>query len=656
MLIFFKLALLIMSLIKNIKEHWLIILIISVALAYRFIPIGQYQFSHDELSGLSRTVFTDLFSEINFGVKVLDTHPALIQLYLWIWVKLFGYNEIAIKLPFLLCGVLSVWYIYKLGKNYLSEAAGLISATILASSFIFIVYSSYARMYIPGVLFSILLLNSIFKIVFASPDKKDYLLMTLWLVLSAYNHHISCLFASTVFGLSLFYIDKTRLKTFILFGAVAVIIYLPHLPITLYQFSIGGIGFEQGGWLSKPRTFELYYFVKTLLGCGISGKLMMLIFVGLITLSVFKLKPISKKQFFLFWLFIVNYAIIHLYSVFRSPVLQFSVLLFSAIAFVLFISSFAQMLSKKQVALFSMLIILLCSFQNIRKKHFFSKVNIHAYEEQAKTITKMHRIAGANNVTAILGSEPFFVYAYEKKYQTKFNYISVYDSLFVNNQKFTSYLKSLQQPYIVLCGIGAADVQHIKQYFPYIVSNKEDYFSNVTVLSKYNFGYYDVSVLYDTGLLNSDVNVYLESNKPITFQKDTFYYRVNLKDKEYPFNLSIPLNRALVQNNQSLVAEVSFIARKDSISDKDLICISVGNEKKSSVFYKSAKLIDYYNSDKSVQKALVDVFAGTEFKSWLKDNMNVNIFLKKGKKSAYTVCNFKLKVTDYNPTKWALWD
>lgn len=622
----------------------------------RFIPLTEYQFSHDELSAISRTIYPNLIQELNFAIK-LDAHPALIQLFLWFWVKLFGYSEIAIKLPFLLCGVLSVWYAYKLGKTYLSEAAGIVTATLLSGSFIFLVYSSYARMYIPGVLFSILLLDSVFKILFSeSVNRKDYLLMVLWLVLCAYNHHMSSLFAATVFCLSLFYISKQRLKSFLLFGALAVLIYLPHLPITLYQFSIGGIGFEQGGWLSKPRTFEIYYFVKTLLGCGISGKLIMLLFFGLMMISVFKLNPISKKQFFLLWLFLINYAVIHLYSVFRSPILQFSVLLFSGVALILFLSSFASFLSKKQLTVFTVVIFALLSFQTVRKKHFFSKVNIHAYDEQAQTILKMQRIAGKNNVAAVLGSEPFFVYAYQKKYHSKFNYISVYDSLFVNKQKFTSYLKSLQQPYIVLCGIGAADVQHIKQYFPYIVSNKEDYFSNVTVLSKYNFGYYDVSVLYDTGLLNSDVNVYLESNKAITFQKDTFNYRISLKDKEYPFNLSIPLNRALVQNNQSLVAEVSFVAHKDSISDKDLICISVGNETKSSVFYKSTKLIDFYNPDKPVQKALVDVFAGTEFKSWLKDNMNVNIFLKKGKKSAYTVCNFKLKVTDYNPTKWTLWD
>ena len=105
------------AILTYLKNKWLIYLIILLGVAFRFIPLNQYQFSHDELSGLNRTMYTNFWDELNFGVKI-DAHPALIQLFLWFWVKLFGYYEIAIKLPFLICGVLSIWYIYKLGKDF----------------------------------------------------------------------------------------------------------------------------------------------------------------------------------------------------------------------------------------------------------------------------------------------------------------------------------------------------------------------------------------------------------------------------------------------------------------------------------------------------------------------------------------------------------
>ena len=200
-----------MQIVDRIKQNWLLILILLIGIAYRFLPIYNYEFSHDELSGISRTVFPSFIEELNKAIKI-DAHPALIQLFLWYWVKLFGYNEIAIKLPFLICGVLSIYYIYTFGKEFFNKNVGLIAATIVSCSFIFLVYSSYSRMYISGVLFSILFLISLFKILFDDNiNTKDYLFFVLFSLLCAYNHHMSSLFAFTAVVLSFFYINKSHI-------------------------------------------------------------------------------------------------------------------------------------------------------------------------------------------------------------------------------------------------------------------------------------------------------------------------------------------------------------------------------------------------------------------------------------------------------------
>jgi hypothetical protein len=645
-----------MSLLKNIKENWLILFILLVGIAFRFIPINQYQFSHDELSGLSRTIFPTIGQEIDYGIKI-DAHPALIQLFLWFWVKLFGYSEIAIKLPFLLCGVLSIWVVYRFAKNYLSEAAAIVSATFLACSFIFILYSSYARMYSPGILFSLLVLESVFKIVFIGETKtKDYVFYILWFLACAYTHHMSCLFAIVVSVLSMFYINKNDLRKFIIYGVLAFILYLPHLSITLYQLSVGGIGFSTGGWLAKPGADVIYHFVKTLLGCGISGKLIIVLFFGLTLISVFRLNAISKKQMFLLWIFLINYIIIFCYSIFRNPILQYSVLLFSGVALILFLSSFASFLKPKQIMLLCLGLMTLMSFQTIRKKHFFSKVNQHEFETQVQVFQKMQRLVGKENVAYVSGSERFFMYVYEKKYNSNFQYLYTHDSTFLQKDRLTAYLKNLKQSYIVLCGVGAGTIQQVKQYFPYIVSNTDDYFSNVTVLSKYDYGYYDVSVLYTTGLLNSDINIYIDSTKTIAFKKDAFEFKITPQDSTYPFGVSIPIKKTLVVQHQYLIGELSFMSKQDSINSTDEFCASIIDANGKSFFYTSVKLKDFYNGNKQTQKALVDIFAGSEFKKWYKADMSVNFFIKKGKKSNYTVTNFNLKVADYNPTKWTLWN
>lgn len=657
MIIFFNLACKLSAIIKNIKENWLFTLILSFGIGMRFIPINQYQFSHDELSGLSRTIFPTLSQEINYGVMALDTHPSLIQLFLWYWTKLFGYNEIAVKLPFLMCGVLATYFIYRFCKTFFDIKSALISATIVSLSFIFLVYSSYARMYIPGVLFSVLLLNVVFKIVFSpTVTIKDYIFFSLMAVLCAYNHHMSCLFAVTVSFFALFYLPKQRFLKFLLFCLIVIALYLPHLSITLYQFSIGGVGASGGGWLSAPRTNEIYFFIKTLLGCGITGKINMILFFGMIIISIFSLIPITRKQLFLLWVFLTNYLIIHLYSVYRNPILQYSVLLFAGIALIIFLSSFSSWLSKKQSYAFVILLILGFSFQSFRKKHVFSKVHVQDFEMQVKTTLDARKNFGKQNVTSIFGCEKFFVHVYEKKFHEKLNYISVEDSIYQKPDRLRQYLSKLKQPYIIVAGLSPLEITIIKEYYPNLVSHEENYFSNVTVLSKRFSKNVDVSVLNTMPLFNSDMELYVDKRSPVIFYGDSMLYPMNYRTKEFPFGVKIPIQRSLLKENQFLVAELIYDIDSLSNVSKDQLCLSIKDKNNKNVFYTSSKLKDYLNKTKTQQRVYVSLFAGAEFGKWFKQNLNIEFFIWKQKNSQYNISNFKLHVMDYNPTKWTLWN
>ena len=639
-----------------IKNNWLICLIILLGVAFRFIPLNDYQFSHDELSGLNRTMYPNFWDELKFAVQI-DAHPALVQLFLWLWVKLFGYSEIAIKLPFLICGVLSIWYIYQLGKDFFNERVALVSATIVSLSFIFIVYSSYTRMYITGVLFSILFLYSVFHILFSEKlQKKQYVYFVIFGLLCAYNHHLSSFFAFTVVVLSLVYIKKNRLLHYSMACIITVLLYLPHLPITLYQFSIGGIGASVGGWLPPPRSNEIYHFIKTLLGCGMTGKINIILFIGIILMSIFKLIPITKKQLFLGWIFVLNYTVIHLYSVYKNPILQNSCLLFSGICLILFLSSFTSFLSKKHVTIFCLVLIGLTSFQTIRQKHFFTKVNVHDFESQFKTTLEMQKRVGVNNVASIYSAEWFFVYIYQKKYKTRFKYIATEDSLINTTQKFKNYLKNLQEPYIVVGAISPEKMLMVKEFYPFLVSHQEDYFRNTTVFSKRYYSNTDVSILNTNSIFNSDVKIYVNNNKAFTHFGDSLDLPFNSKDNEYPFGLKLPIQKSNLKQGQYIVADFSFVV--DSISDfaQDQLCLSIANDKGKSVFYKSTKLNYFYDSCKKVQRVYLELFAGSEFEKWKKNNLNLNVFIQKQKKSKYRLVNCKLKQIDYNPSRWVIWD
>src|SRR5690606_4885635 len=112
---------------KLLKEHSLFVFILLLCAVLRLFPLFDYQFTYDELSGLTRTQF-DSFSEVmEKGVKI-DAHPAFVQLLIFYTVKIFGYKTWIVKLPFLLFSLGLVIYAYAFGYRNFSKQSGLIAS------------------------------------------------------------------------------------------------------------------------------------------------------------------------------------------------------------------------------------------------------------------------------------------------------------------------------------------------------------------------------------------------------------------------------------------------------------------------------------------------------------------------------------------------
>ena len=88
-------------------DYILLGVIMVVAAVLRLWKLGQVPFMHDEFSALLRTRFDNFHDFIQQGVMP-DSHPIGVQLFLWGWVKLFGWSELWVKLPFVLMGIGSI--------------------------------------------------------------------------------------------------------------------------------------------------------------------------------------------------------------------------------------------------------------------------------------------------------------------------------------------------------------------------------------------------------------------------------------------------------------------------------------------------------------------------------------------------------------------
>lgn len=639
-----------------LKENVFFVFFIFLALFLRFLPINEFQFSHDELSALSRTVYSDLPDTIIYGVQYTDTHPILIQVFLFFWIKLFGYSEIAIKLPFLICGILTTVFAYRFMHKWYGKQAALFSQMFFTSSFIFILYSSYARMYAPGILISVLLINYLFNILFEKKiSTKDYFWFALFCLLSALNNHLNALFAFTAAFMALFYIEKSRLRNFILTCLLIVLFYIPHLPITLTQFQIGGLGVQDNGWLPPPKSTALFDFLQVLFGTGLVGIINVFIVLLIILFSILIYRKIDKKQWILLFLFFINYSIIHLYSIYKSPLLQYSVLLFSGTSLVFFVSSFIKDMSK--FIFYPVLIFIPISmiYQGIVNKQELSEVHHQSFEEMTGETFRQMSLHGDNNVTGVFGAERFFVVLYELKINKKLKYVLASDSIFSSPEKTRAYFSSLSQKYIVLGDVDPLTVEMAREFYPEIISHQQSFFYSLIVLGKshpehHQWSKNEILKTYEMlSLVNQD-SFHLETN--LKFENDG--YPLDSLTGEFPWAIKGKFSNFNPKEGQWLLCDLQFETNTVSTVGEDLLCFSVNSDDKSFEHFTASKISDYIIK-KGINHLYLQVFCGAGIEEW-NEKGNMACFIWKKDKTNYKIKNLKIYQLDYNPDKWRLWN
>ena len=304
----------------------LLAVILVVAAILRLWKLGQVPFMHDEFSALLRTRFDNFHDFIQQGVMP-DSHPIGVQLFLWVWVKLFGWSEFWVKLPFALMGIGSIYLIYIIGRQWFNRKVGLFSAAFFAVSQFTTFYSQLARPYAAGLFFVLLMTYFWYKVVFgAKTTTKDYIGFALSAWACSLMQYFSIAQAGLIFLTGLFFLPKERRKAYWLSGIAALVLFAPTLPIFYQQLFVSG---SIGGWLSAPKATFLTDFLQYTMNYS----QLFMFAVGIIILLPLILGKRSKRRQPLRWAgivwFVIIFAIAFFYSLKREPILQHSTLIFS---------------------------------------------------------------------------------------------------------------------------------------------------------------------------------------------------------------------------------------------------------------------------------------------------------------------------------------
>jgi len=311
-------------------------------------------FHHDEISALLRTRFDSFDQLIDQGIRI-DGHPGLVQWFLWVWTGLFGYSPWVVKLPFILTGIASVWVMFALARSMFSIRTAWVSASLMAVLQYGVTYSQWARPYACGLFF--VLLAALFLLRYLKEEKNGQLVaFALAAALAGYTHYFALLQVLVVSLLiTPFKADRRQWKYLIVGALIAVVLWLPHLNITLGHLSIGGIG----DWLQPPAGdfwMELiaYSFHYSWL---VGGLALLLILSGMLQFDL--KRSIWLDRMLLLGMWLIPYLIAFWYSHAVSALMHYGSMFFTFPFLVLLVASFSEHLQNTTVKLISLSFIVL---------------------------------------------------------------------------------------------------------------------------------------------------------------------------------------------------------------------------------------------------------------------------------------------------------
>ncbi len=121
-----------------------IIVVLILALGLRLIGINQSLWLDEAISAnVAKMPIEGIVKNFSTG----DFHPPLYYWFLDLWTKLFGSNPVILRLSSVLFSLISIYFVYLIGKKIKNKKTGILAALFLAINPLFIYYSQELRMY-----------------------------------------------------------------------------------------------------------------------------------------------------------------------------------------------------------------------------------------------------------------------------------------------------------------------------------------------------------------------------------------------------------------------------------------------------------------------------------------------------------------------------
>ncbi len=472
------------------EEGILIMLILFVAALVRVAVAQNLSLSNDELSALTRAKFETFMEMIVNGVHI-DFHPAGVQSFIFFWLKLLGDDDFLFRLPFVICGILSVWFIYKLGKAWFSAFSGLFAASVFAAFQFGILYSTFARPYSPGLLFGLMAAWFWTLIFFPSRDVSpapakagNWILFTLSMICCIHTHYFALVFAAGIGITGIFFLRRELLFPYLLSGVLILASFIPEWNIFNIQFSKGDIG----GWLAPPGIWFLPQFLNHIFNDSIliTGTMAVLCLTGFI-ITIHKRVHTHFHLIALSW-FLFSFLLAYLYSILRHPVIQFSTLYFTFPFLLLLSGSWIEKLFtwyKAKLVVVALILITGIS-HTLFSKGLFQRAQFGVFKDISEDVKRWEEKYGKDNLSIVINViNPEYLKYYFRQADYRPEVFRWKLESMADVQNFRNEIDSLNSPYFCFAWSNASHpyeiIRILREYYP-VVKEKKVYFNSAAYL------------------------------------------------------------------------------------------------------------------------------------------------------------------------------
>jgi len=551
---------------KITRKSWLVFAIMIVAILLRFCGYYSWSLTNDELSALLGYSYGSLYNNI-FTYVANDFHPAGVQILIWFWCKIFGTSVAALRFPFVMMGIFSVYLVYLISRKWFNYyAAVLIAATLCVSQFA-ILYAQIARPYSAGLFFVLLTLYGWNGFILLQKNQKPKFLSLLFfvfgMVMSMYNHYFSFLMVAIIGVTGIFMISKLNRKMYLLCGLAAVLLFLPHLKITIKQFSAGGLG-----WLAQPDSSYFKIYAKYMFN---QSKLYLLFILVIALIAAIKLPyklPENKMKWVALAWFLIPLLTAYFYSIYVSPLLQHSILFFSYPFLLFFIFSLTPN-NQKSIFILVPLILIAGTVQIYAINKFDGSNEFARFKEIAKHIDNADKKYGAENITrAINVTDSAYIGYYLSKLNNENSFEFYHNAGREHLFEVIDIVNKSKTPYFMYCWTNADCPPEINQIvqdrYPYLIErmhyfNSEYYlYSNLNADSKKS-----IKSIRHNFLQNYEINGVHFSNPTLLAKDSTAQNGINtfeiMNDKiEYSSTFTIPISEIAESTSAIIHASVKL--------------------------------------------------------------------------------------------------